>query len=44
MKYFTPELYTRLQDRERDAMDAADAAWSDVAERYDSYLQTILPE
>ena len=44
MKYFTPDLYIRLQDREPDAMDAADAAWSDAAERYDSYLQTILPE
>jgi hypothetical protein len=44
MKYFTPDLYLRLQDREPDAMDAADTAWSDAAERYDNYLQSILPE
>lgn len=44
MKYFTPDLYIRLQEREPDAMDAADAAWADAAQRYDSYLQTILPE
>jgi hypothetical protein len=44
MKYFTPELYLRLQDRQPEAMDAADAAWSDAAERYDSYLQSILLE
>jgi hypothetical protein len=44
MKYFTPELYIRLQDREPKAMDAADAAWTDASKRYDGYLQTILPE
>jgi hypothetical protein len=44
MKYFTPDLYARLQEREPDAMDAADAAWEDAAERYDNYLQTVLPE
>lgn len=44
MKYFTPELYTRLQDREPEAMDAADAAWTTAAESYDNYLQTIQPE
>lgn len=43
MKYFTPELYIRLQERNPDAMDAADAAWDDAAQRYDNYLQTILP-
>lgn len=44
MKYFTPDRYIRLQDREPAAMDAADTAWSDAAERYDSYLQMIVPE
>lgn len=44
MKYFTPDLYIRLQQREPDAMDAADAAWDEAAQRYDNYLQTILPE
>jgi hypothetical protein len=44
MKYFTPELYLRLQDHEPEAMDAADDAWADAAERYDRFVQTILPE
>lgn len=44
MKYFTPDLYVRLQDRDSEAMDAADAAWEVAADCYDSYLQTILPE
>ncbi|HTU92665.1 MAG TPA: hypothetical protein VMF69_21470 [Gemmataceae bacterium] len=44
MKYFIPDLYIRLQDRQPDAMDAADAAWDDASEHYDNYLQTILPE
>lgn len=44
MKYFTPELYIRLQDCEPGAMDAADTTWEDAAQRYDSYLQTILPD
>lgn len=44
MKYLTPDLYIRLQDREPEAMDAADAAWADAVQRYDGYLQSILPE
>jgi hypothetical protein len=44
MKYFTPELYIRIQDCEPEAMDTADAAWTDASERYDDYLQTVLPE
>jgi hypothetical protein len=44
MKYFTRERYLALQDRGEDAMDAADAAWDDAVQRYDTYLQTIRPE
>lgn len=44
MKYFTPELYIRLQACEPEAIDHADAAWTDASEQYDSYLQAILPE
>jgi hypothetical protein len=44
MKYFTPERYIRLQDREPAAMDAADAVWESISQRYDAYLQTILPD
>ncbi len=44
MKYFTPELYIRLQDREPEAMDAADDTWTDAAARYDNYVQSIHPE
>jgi hypothetical protein len=44
MRYFTPDLYVRLQDQGPNAMDAAEAAWADAAERYDGYLQTIVPE
>ncbi len=44
MKYFTPELYLRLQERDSAAMDAADSAWNDAVERYDRSLQTILHE
>jgi hypothetical protein len=44
MKYFTPDLYVRLQNREPDAMDAADSDWEAATQRYDDYLQSILPE
>ena len=44
MKYFTPDLYIHLQEREPEAMDAADAAWAGAVQRYDNYVQTILPE
>ncbi len=42
MKYFTPELYLRLQDTSSDeVMDAADEAWEKVAEKYRRYLKRI---
>lgn len=44
MKYFTPDLYVHLQDQDDAAMDAADAAWEAASQRYDAYLQTILPD
>jgi hypothetical protein len=47
MKYFTPERYLALQNPETQAMDAADAAWDEAVEQYESYLQSIhtrLPE
>jgi hypothetical protein len=43
MKFFTPELYTRLQASGPDEMDAADAAWEQAADRYDQRLRTIRP-
>jgi hypothetical protein len=44
MKYFTRERYVALQDFSTDAaMDAADAAWEEAANRYDAYLQQIGP-
>lgn len=44
MKYFTPERYVALQDfSSATAMDAADAAWEEAVNRYDAYLQQILP-
>jgi hypothetical protein len=45
MKYFTPELYARLQDfRSDEAMDAADAAWEKATQRYRRHLRRIWPE
>jgi hypothetical protein len=42
MKYFTPERYVALQDFSGDAaMDAADAAWEQAAERYDDYNRFV---
>ena len=43
MKYFTPELYTRLQDSGTAAMDAADAAWEAAEEQYEQHLQRLAP-
>src|SRR5207248_4197786 len=43
MKYFTPELYMRLQDSGTAAMDAADAAWEAAEERYEQHLQRLTP-
>jgi len=44
MNYFTRERYLALQERGDEAMDAADAAWAEAAERYDAYLPSIRPE
>src|SRR2546425_205869 len=44
MKYFTPELCSSLQNFDEAAMNAADAAWEDAVQRYDSYLHVIRPE
>lgn len=41
MKYFTPELYTRLQAADESAMDEADAAWQCAEEQYQRRLKSI---
>ena len=41
MKYFTPELYVRLQDFDADAMDRADAEWEAAQERYEERLREL---
>lgn len=44
MKYFTPELYMRLQDFSSDeVMNAADAAWEQARQRYHRLLKRIWP-
>jgi hypothetical protein len=43
MKYFTPELFARLQDRDSRAMDAADADWEAAEGRYEQRLQELGP-
>jgi hypothetical protein len=45
MRYFTPELYLRLQDFSSDkAMGAADRAWDEAVRRYRRLLRRVLPE
>lgn len=45
MKYFTPELYQRLQDfSSNEAMDVADAAWEQARKRYQRLLKRIWPK
>ena len=44
MNYFTRQRYLALQERDDDAMDAADAAWDEAVQRYDAYVQSIRPE
>ena len=44
MNYFTRERYLALQDFDESAMDAADAEWEAVVDRYEAYLQTIRPD
>ena len=44
MNYFTRERYLAMQNFDKPAMDADDAAWEDAVDRYDAYLQTIRPD
>jgi hypothetical protein len=41
MKYFTPELYVRLQRPDASSMDAADAEWEAAESKYESHLAAI---
>lgn len=43
MKYFTPELFARLQNFDPRAMDAADADWEAAEERYEQRLRELGP-
>lgn len=43
MKYFTPELYARLQDADPQRMDAADQRWEDALASYQRHVQSIGP-
>lgn len=43
MKYFTPELYARLQLPGQDDMNAADAAWEQAVDQYKEQLQRVRP-
>lgn len=44
MKYFTPELYVRLQSCEGDAIDALHAEWERAASAYQRRLKKIRTE
>lgn len=44
MNYFTRERHLAMQNFDKAAMDAADTAWEDAADRYEAYLQTIRPD
>lgn len=41
MKFFTPDLYVRLQSSDEAELDAADAAWQRAEAAYDRHLQAI---
>jgi hypothetical protein len=43
MKYFTPELYQRLQSLDDDRADAADDDWEEAIKRYRRRLAKMLP-
>ncbi len=43
MKYFTPELFSRLQNFDPGAMDAADADWEAAEARYEDRLRELGP-
>lgn len=44
MKYFSPDIYARLQSTDPAAMDAADAAWQRAEEEYERRLMSIRPK
>ena len=41
MKYFTPDLYARLQVFDDASMNAADADWEAAVMRYEAHLQAL---
>src|SRR5438132_3187054 len=41
MKYFTPQLYERLQNFDPAAMAAADAEWEAASQRYEQHLEQL---
>jgi len=43
VRYFTPELYERLQNFDPAAMDAADSEWEAASARYEQHLQELGP-
>jgi hypothetical protein len=43
MKYFTPELYTRLQSPAPEEAEAADAAWEQAVDHYEQSLEALRP-
>ena len=44
MKFFTPDLYVRLQASDTSAMDVADAHWEAAEANYEHRLQIIRPQ
>lgn len=44
MNYFTPELVARGQVKDHDLLDQHEVEWDAVCDRYESHLQSILPE
>ncbi len=43
MKYFTPDLFVRLQNFDPSSMNAADAEWEAAEERYEQRLRDLGP-
>jgi hypothetical protein len=44
MRFFTPDLYARLQASDTSAMDVADADWKAAEANYERRLQVIRPQ